>query len=326
VDVGKVVSLIGVNIRSLNREALTDLGADGLREPREINATLLAMGKTILFLEVVADSDEPPVVPAEIVASHATILLGELHEAVEVVVGVATIPAKVRISSEDLLAELFELGAGNRTGHHTGNVLPRIALRTGIATRPTNGLGRGNTCTLRELRDIVEEGIETGSLRGEPRGVATARHRHIGSSHDDRGYGRGGGGTRRRYRRRRNRRRNYRRTRGDRGSRRRQTERNTQRQKRRGTERGRKRRSRGCRGSETKIGGVIRRRGTRRRGEKTILDSAKGMKGTESVGEDIAKIRGSRVASDSGTSSGRNEHWGQGVIYPVGTWWVYGGF
>jgi hypothetical protein len=31
------------------------------------------------------------------------------------------------------------------------------------------------------------------------------------------------------------------------------------------------------------------------------------MKGTESVGEDIAKIRGSRVASDSGTSSGRND-------------------
>jgi hypothetical protein len=21
-----------------------------------------------------------------------------------------------------------------------------------------------------------------------------------------------------------------------------------------------------------------------------------------------------------------HEHWGRGVIYPVGTWWVYGGF
>jgi hypothetical protein len=62
VDVGKVVSLIWVNIRSLNRETLTDLGADGLREPGEINATLLAMGEPILLLEVVANRDELAVV------------------------------------------------------------------------------------------------------------------------------------------------------------------------------------------------------------------------------------------------------------------------
>jgi hypothetical protein len=24
--------------------------------------------------------------------------------------------------------------------------------------------------------------------------------------------------------------------------------------------------------------------------------------------------------------SGNDKHWGQGVIYPVGTWWVHGGF
>jgi hypothetical protein len=45
-------------------------------------------------------------------------------------------------------------------------------------------------------------------------------------------------------------------------------------------------------------------------------------------GSDRAQSSGG--TPDSGNNKGGRKmqkvHWGQGVIYPVGTWWVYGGF
>ena len=185
VNVGKLVAVIGEDIRFLNQQPLQDSSTDRLRETTEIGAVLFPLGETILADEIGGVGEESAVVFPIVVTRHISVATSTLEEGFEIVIGVSVVPTQMRVTVANVAFELCEGGVGVRGVCHTWDILPGVSLDTGIMSGPLDCVGVIQTGSPSELLDIFKEFVESRRVGGESRSLAAMGHRHgFNSSHD----------------------------------------------------------------------------------------------------------------------------------------------
>jgi hypothetical protein len=175
-DIGKIITVVQKNVRLFDREPLKNGGPNRLGETGDIHPGPLTLGETTLRDEVRGVGNEPPMIIAEVIASHIHDLLRTLQQLLEAEDRVSVVFAEVRVRGKDFRAELSKGGVPG--AGLARNILPGLAVATGITNGPVNLLGVPETTSVGEQFNVIKEGVKAGGIGSEAWGITSSGPRH----------------------------------------------------------------------------------------------------------------------------------------------------
>lgn len=182
----EVIAIAWDNIRVGELEAMFKCKTNGVREATEVKSALLLLRDDVLIDEVVADGDEGAVVTSEILSRHFGVTPCSCEKELEIVEGPATTGLEMGVTGSDLLPKRLE---GRETTLKCWQGTPGLTLSSCITTGPTNPILVRSSCTSSKLIDILEEGLETKVIGGEPRSISIECQRPGDNRSHDSGIG-----------------------------------------------------------------------------------------------------------------------------------------
>jgi hypothetical protein len=139
VNVGELVPIVREDIWLLDRQPVTNPGANWLRKTAKIRTAALAFRESIVFEKVCGVGDETPIVLSEIFASHVTVVLGAVQQTFQVQGRITTTTTEVWVAQGNLGLENGESRRWLISCCHTGSLLPDIAFGSSVSHSPTDG-------------------------------------------------------------------------------------------------------------------------------------------------------------------------------------------
>jgi hypothetical protein len=142
VDIRELVTVVGKDVRLLDRQSMQDSCADRLGESPEIGGVTLPSGVASLRNEVRGIGKEGPVVVAEVFATHVPVPASALQEGIQISSGPAAIRLEVGVQMSNFDLELSPSGGSvsEDVRVQAGNVLPGFSCATGVTLSPVNHL------------------------------------------------------------------------------------------------------------------------------------------------------------------------------------------
>jgi hypothetical protein len=136
VNIGEDV-FVGSDCVFHDSEALEDLVSDVDRETTKIGFVPIKLGDSLVRDEVGRVGEESTIVLSEFVASHVALARGATDESLEIVLSVASIAVEMGVAAANLGLKIVPGGIRVRS-RQTGDILPRVAIGTCVADRPSD--------------------------------------------------------------------------------------------------------------------------------------------------------------------------------------------
>ena len=182
-DIRKLVAIAWQDIQLPDQKSLKHLRTDGLREASEVQRITLPRRETIASDQIFGKDNELAIIVPKVLARHVGECGSVLDELLKVPDGVAALLVEMWIHLKNFVPEDIERNR-DLAVLETSETLPRLTLRTGVATGPVDGSSEIEIRTASKLLNVIEK-------RGEAQGGETKfgsifiiGHRHI----ESRGY------------------------------------------------------------------------------------------------------------------------------------------